>query len=57
MKTVYQYLVFIETSNPNGKTRIFQCLNKKSEAVLGLVKWYGACGHATVYHVGGDGDE
>ncbi|MCE5227911.1 MAG: hypothetical protein LLG05_18885 [Porphyromonadaceae bacterium] len=42
MKLEYQYLSFIEVSNPKGKTRIFECRNKNSQTVLGMVKWYGA---------------
>jgi hypothetical protein len=42
MQTEYQYLVFIEKENRTGKTAIFECRNKKSQTVLGLIKWYGA---------------
>lgn len=42
MKTEYQYLIFVEVDNPNKKTKIFECRNKNSQTVLGLVKWHGA---------------
>jgi len=42
MKTEYQYLIFTEVKKTTGKTRIFECRNKKSKIVLGIVKWHGA---------------
>jgi hypothetical protein len=40
MKTEYQYLVFIKKDNTSGKTMIFECRNKRSYTILGIVKWY-----------------
>jgi hypothetical protein len=40
MQTDYQYLVFVEVENPGGKTQIYECRNKRSQTVLGIVKWY-----------------
>jgi len=41
MKTIYQYITFLERES-TGKTSKWACRNKKSEAVLGEIKWYGA---------------
>ena len=40
MKTVYMYLVFVQIENPGKKTSIWECRNKNSQTVLGLIKWY-----------------
>ena len=41
MKTEYEYLEFKETQS-TGKTRRFDCLNKKHKERLGEIKWHGA---------------
>ena len=42
MQTEYQYLVFVEVENLTGKTQIYECRNKRSQTVLGIVKWHSA---------------
>ncbi len=37
----YKYLHFIQVENPGRKTSIWECRNNRSQATLGLVKWYG----------------
>ncbi len=42
IKTDYKYLIFVQAPNPGRKTSVWECRNKKSQTVLGHVKWYGA---------------
>jgi hypothetical protein len=59
MQTEYQYIIFIPVKNTGRKTLKFECRNKRSRAVLGIVKWNVAwrqycyyCTDNTVYSVG-----
>jgi hypothetical protein len=36
----YKYLAFVEIQNHKGRSRIFECRNKRYQDVLGLIKWY-----------------
>ena len=38
---VNKYIHFTENTPPGLKTRVFECHNNRSGAILGLVKWYG----------------
>lgn len=42
MKTEYEYISFNEVDNPGKKTSVWCCLNKRSETVLGYIRWYSA---------------
>jgi len=42
MKTEYEYLRFVEKSKPvNRKKGTYSCRNRKSNAEIGKVRWYG----------------
>lgn len=41
MQTEFEYLVFTQVQTTGKKTTTWECRNKKSQVVLGLVKWYG----------------
>jgi hypothetical protein len=40
MKTEYQYIAFIKTGD-TGKTTKWSCRNKRYDAELGEIKWFG----------------
>jgi hypothetical protein len=42
MKTDYEYIRFVEIPHEVRRTRIFDCYNKRSMDVLGMVFWYAA---------------
>ncbi len=42
MITEFEYIKFRELPNPGKSTQVFDCLNKKSGTVIGMVLWYGA---------------
>jgi hypothetical protein len=42
MKTNYEYIRFVEIPHQSKKTRLFDCYNKRSMDVLGMVFWYAA---------------
>lgn len=41
IKADYEYLIFVEVET-SGKTRKWNCHNKKSGTILGEVKWNGS---------------
>lgn len=40
MKTEYKYLIFMQTDSSGLKTQIWECRNKNSNDLLGIVKWF-----------------
>lgn len=39
MKTRYRYIHFVEIAQKR-KTQVWECRNNRTDAVLGVVKWY-----------------
>lgn len=42
MKTEYQYLTFDKTEKQPVKTSKWNCRNRKSQTILGEIKWHSA---------------
>lgn len=41
LKVQYKHIHFKEKSS-TGKTRVYECMNNRTDQVLGEIKWYGA---------------
>ena len=50
----YEYIEFVRTDDGSKKTSVWECCNKNSGAVLGIVKWHGEWRQYSFFTMGVD---